>query len=248
MSTVGANPRRGWHLVVNGSRQHARVLEALGLEDLSLTRYEGNWLLYLEDIQEGFLEGGPKDRLAKGRATLEAINGLAEVRAPLPEPFQAEKIVEVDEEGEVHGYVFLSATVDMSPRLSGALAAGGGETEELNHIDMTREAPHALGTARRRRSLRLMADDPGFRELYFVYEDALEGLGGRGGVEAAGVSWAEVQRFKQTANSHDAIEDEARHGAANTIPEPDEPMGLPEARRLVTQIVDHWLNQAPRSS
>ena len=55
--------------------------------------------------------------------------------------------------------------------------------------------------------------------------------------------WSEDEKrlFKQTANSRDAIGDDARHGQSS-IPAPEEPMTHSEAKRLIDTLVDKWLH------
>jgi hypothetical protein len=249
MSKDQSQPRQGWHLIVNGSQEHQRILEALSLEGVALVQHNGNWLLYLEEIQEAFLKGGLKDRLEEGQRVLGAINGLAERRIPFPDPLDAEKIGEVGQDGQLKASGFVTAQREMTTKVSLTVRDEEGNVEEYDHIDLTTpERPHALSTPRRRRSLQLMAGEPGFRELYVVLEDAIDELGGSSGIQAAGVSWEEVKRFKQTANSHETLGEDARHGASKEIQPPDDPMSIEEARTMIDQIVDHWIAQEPGSS
>ena len=54
------------------------------------------------------------------------------------------------------------------------------------------------------------------------------------------VSKAEVGRFTQTANSADALGDEARHAKKHVAP-PSTPMTIKEARHLIKVLLQKWI-------
>lgn len=77
-------------------------------------------------------------------------------------------------------------------------------------------------------------------ELYRLYE-VVEGAVGRSAIVASGwISESKIRLFKHTANSVEAIGDEARHGRRKHQP-PKDPMKLSEARRLVDELIKNWL-------
>jgi hypothetical protein len=90
-------------------------------------------------------------------------------------------------------------------------------------------------------ALRMLADpDVAWGRLYNVYEIVKEDVGGRG-MDHWSTS-EERERFARTANSRQALGDDARHGHTKHEPPPN-PMSLGEARRLVRSIVAGWLSQ-----
>jgi hypothetical protein len=91
------------------------------------------------------------------------------------------------------------------------------------------------------KALRLRDDNSrGWVELYRLYE-VIESDMGRGAIVANG--WAsdrDIGRFKHTANSVEAVGDEARYGKEQTDPSA-KPLGLAEARMLIDRLLLGWL-------
>jgi hypothetical protein len=77
--------------------------------------------------------------------------------------------------------------------------------------------------------------------LYRIYEYVQDNIGGdRNIVERGWWSNEQKDRFKRTANSREAIGNEARHGTER-IPSPSEPMSHYRAIYLVDELVENWL-------
>lgn len=105
------------------------------------------------------------------------------------------------------------------------------------------------------RSLAIAESDPEVKRVMdFLGSDltwhhlysALDGVFGDrrvgGGKKAVKLGWLsedELRRFKQTAQSYEAIRTEARHGG--NIPAPDDPMSLGEGEDLVRRVVAIWI-------
>lgn len=76
--------------------------------------------------------------------------------------------------------------------------------------------------------------------LYRIYEFIQKNIESEENIIAQGWwSASEKNLFKHTANSREALGDEARHGPK--VPAPDKPMTHAEAKRLVETLIDHWL-------
>lgn len=84
--------------------------------------------------------------------------------------------------------------------------------------------------------------------LYRIYEFVQDNIESEDNIVAQGW-WSADKKdlFKQTANSRDAIGDDARHGQ-DQVPAPDDPMTYAEAKRLVETLIDHWLRHRQRIS
>lgn len=79
--------------------------------------------------------------------------------------------------------------------------------------------------------------------LYRIFEVIENDTGGIN--EIANLGWSskgQLKSFKHTANSPNAVGDEARHGKEATEP-PKNPMLLSEARALIETLVHHWLRR-----
>lgn len=76
--------------------------------------------------------------------------------------------------------------------------------------------------------------------LYRIYDFIQDNIDSEDNIVSQGW-WSESKKnlFKHTANSREAIGDEARHG--NSGSGPADPMTLAEAKRLVDTLIDHWL-------
>ncbi|MFB6282953.1 MAG: hypothetical protein ABEK59_03335 [Halobacteria archaeon] len=77
--------------------------------------------------------------------------------------------------------------------------------------------------------------------LYRIYEFIQENIDGdKNIVDRDWWNSNEKDLFKQTANSRDAIGDDARHGQ-DRIPAPEDPMNYSEAKNLVNSLIQDWL-------
>jgi hypothetical protein len=89
---------------------------------------------------------------------------------------------------------------------------------------------------------RLLADTPlDWTNLYRILEIVASDVGGLSAINKN--EWAtenEMRRFKQTANSPQALGPEARHGYETTQP-PKNPMKISEAQSMVKSIVLAWI-------
>ena len=77
--------------------------------------------------------------------------------------------------------------------------------------------------------------------LYRIFEAIREDIGGNQALLDTGwISKSEQSRFTQTANSLDAVGDEARHGSAS-VRMPAKPMDMLEARPMILGVARRWL-------
>ena len=91
-----------------------------------------------------------------------------------------------------------------------------------------------------KRALYLIKDEFETRSgLYKVYEVIQEDVGN---IPKKGwCNLAELKRFKQTANSPEALGVDARHG--EMIPAPPDPMSLSSAKSLIRRLLDEWFKE-----
>lgn len=92
-----------------------------------------------------------------------------------------------------------------------------------------------------RKVFRLFGQQHDWVNLYRIFEVIENDVGGINKI--AENDWStktQVKTFKHTANSPNAVGDDARHGKEHTEP-PKSPMLLSEARALVETLVHHWL-------
>jgi hypothetical protein len=118
---------------------------------------------------------------------------------------------------------------------------GPGGTVECPHAGTP--APSWVSLADRDRTantiIGMFEGDLNWNTLYRIFEAVQANAG-----NVASKGWAsknEITRFKHTANSRQAIGDEARHGHEK-IPPPPNPMPLGEAQALIRRIAKHWLS------
>lgn len=118
-----------------------------------------------------------------------------------------------------------------------------GSTEEWHPADPVREwCRLASGDPAVSKVLRVLGVRPlDWANLYKVLEVIKRDVGGWNGI--AGKGWHSqgwVDKFKRTANSEQAIGDDARHGVPVGEP-PSQPMTISEARAGVKAIIHAWL-------
>ncbi|CAM3052353.1 hypothetical protein [Halobacterium salinarum] len=157
---------------------------------------------------------------------------------------EASLVVEEGEDGTEHAYIQPEpAKIRMTAPTAQIITRGkDGETEVFLPADRTEEWTQlALRDEKVGDLANLLDRGDDWVNLYRIYEFIQDNIESEDNiVEQGWWSKSEKDRFKQTANSRDAIGDNARH-ANNRIPAPNNPMTQAEAKRQIDSLVDQWL-------
>jgi len=77
--------------------------------------------------------------------------------------------------------------------------------------------------------------------LYRIYEVIEEDIGRSSIIKAGWATEGAIKQFKHTANSVEAVGDQARHGKENTSP-PKNPLDISQAHEFIDSLLKKWLN------
>lgn len=157
---------------------------------------------------------------------------------------EASHVVKEQKDGTEHTYVQAeTATVGVAASTARVVTEGeDGEEEVFLPADRTEEWTQlAIRDEKVSDLTNLLDRGDDWVNLYRIYEFIQDNIESEENIVDQGWwSESEKDRFKQTANSRDAIGDDARH-ANNRIPAPTNPMTKAEAKRQIDTLVDHWL-------
>jgi len=174
---------------------------------------------------------------------LALINGAAWLAIDARTPLHAVSIARVREDGGRDFCRDYENTLELRDTFSTTHTRSDGTVESRYPAD---QVPGWIRIAQQNpdvaKAFRLLgAGNLNWVNLYRLYEIIKKDIGGI--EEIVNRGWAtkkSLKRFKHTANSPDAIGDDARHGKQPTKP-PKNPMALGEARSLLKLILHNWL-------
>ena len=160
------------------------------------------------------------------------------------EDLQASHVHEINNDGSEHVTVRAEGTtvkVRAEP-VRVTTTDEDGNTEVHRPADRTYELTQlAVENEKVRELVGLLDKGDDWVDLYRIYEFVQANIEGEDNiVERGWWSSNEKNLFKRTANSRDAIGDDARHGQER-IPAPDDPMSYSDAKALVDSLVRNWL-------
>lgn len=160
------------------------------------------------------------------------------------EDLAASRIHEIREDGSENVQVFAEAetvTVRAGP-VRATIESENGTEEVYSPAGRTYEwTTLALEDDRVADLVDILEQGDSWVNLYRVYEFIQDNIDADDNIVDQGW-WTQQEKnqFKRTANSRDAIGDDARHGNQR-IPSPNEPMSHGEAKQLIWTLIDRWL-------
>jgi hypothetical protein len=175
---------------------------------------------------------------------LEQVHGVANLTLRDFKAVKVDAVWKLNEEGHEHWGKFLSTTVTLRASMNKSSTALNAN----DAIDSDQSSP----LSNFRLSVALQHDDiakalhfmrePSWWNLWKVYEVIKDAVGDRKEIARAG--WAtkeDLLLFGQTAQSDKALGDAARH-AGKKYKAPEDPMSLSRARKLITDLLCHWID------
>jgi hypothetical protein len=190
------------------------------------------------DRFEAYEKAGQVRALAQDM--LERLVGAAKLERSNFRPIKQGSIVRKDDDGRMDRHVFLEGVINGVSKVS-VKKLGSDGTEE------TPQAPRpgiwaaiAEYDEKVHQALRFWAKDPDdWGNLFKIWEVIESDLGS----DIFRHGWAskkEVERFTHTANSPEALGDEARHAKKRGQP-PAKPMTIGEAKQLINGLLVKWI-------
>jgi hypothetical protein len=165
------------------------------------------------------------------------------------EDLEAAGVAKITDDGTKQLFVSVTDTVAINSSATATVISADGEIETFQPADRTYEWTQLAMEDKKVSELAELIDKgDSWVNLYRVYEYIQDNIQSESNIVAQGW-WSENEKnlFKRTANSRDAIGDDARHGT-DQIPAPEDPMTHAEATRLVDTLVDRWLRHRESST
>lgn len=209
--------------------------------DPYLTVVEDSGGYYLKSTSFASLEDATSVRSTAQELSLQLI-GAAKLFRPDLRPVQVSgTIVQITEDGKKHHYVLVVDSGVMRTKISGDVRLSvNGERGPTPIPKPTIWATVARENKKVQQALRFWKDGlDSWIVLYKIWEVIWSDVG----KEIYAKRWTtkeDVRRFKQTANSYEALGEDARH-AHNKTPAPAEPMTINEAKHLIKSLLENWI-------
>lgn len=153
-------------------------------------------------------------------------------------------IVRVDDDGRRQNFVFAEAHLALHSRLRATATVTGPDGQPVE----SQQEHSIIRTLRASAKHSSVADALGFLHkgdwigLYKVYEIVRDEVHGEKEIIRQGWLTRESKnRFTQTAQSRDALGDDARHASRKYKP-PQEPMSIHEAKAIIGDLLQKWID------
>jgi hypothetical protein len=177
---------------------------------------------------------------ALAQEMLQFLVGAAKLFRPNFMSVELGAVTRQENDGRRHRHVFLSSSIVARSKVSSAKLTVNGSEEGPQVPRPAVWAAVAKDDEKVHQALRLWVSSPdSWVNLYKILE-VIESDVGDAIYGNAWVSKTEVTRFTQTANSAEAIGDEARH-AKKHVPPPPRPMTIQEAKQLMKALLEKWI-------
>jgi hypothetical protein len=217
----------------------ALLTEHFHAATLSITNQDGSY--YAQSSELEVLSSEPEVR-SKADEMLENVNGIGRMLDPQFRPIEIDAITETDSTGSRKHYMEFSEETRVRDKVMLEVVNADGTTEQSKGPSPA-ESQLAIAQldAKVAKALRIFGSrEHNWHNLSNIFEVVQSDVGGQ--ITKAGwATQAEIDRFTQTANSVQAIGDDARHGHEK-IPAPKNPMSLTEAELLITRILKNWID------
>lgn len=230
-----------WKVRLAGNELGLESLAESFIDNPEVFKEDDNFFLWSSQFKEVDKEGEVRNTAEEIVCTIRNLGAKDSLRT---EDLQVAHVHKIRDDGTEHVSVQAedaTVTVEVGPT---RVTTTDEEGNKMVHrpADRTYQLTQLAAEDEKTRELVSLLDKgDNWVNFYRIYEfiqesiDADENI-----VERGWWSSSEKDRFKQTANSRDAIGDDARHGQ-NRIPAPDDPMNYSEAKALIDSLVRSWL-------
>jgi hypothetical protein len=233
---------RQWLARLRGEKFDLQELPKLfDSADITVTEEDGNY--YLKSAKFTNLANA-EEVLTVAAEIVDTINDVLFFHLGNFRPAEIDAVTEVHEDGSRHHRVFLKGSVTPRSRVSIAhltITDANGNVVESEQSGVAATLMDAAGKYRAVADALHFYRNSDWGSLYKVFEIIRDDVGGnRCLIQRGWVSKRVLSRFTRTAQSRDAIGDEARHASKKFTP-PRHPMVLSEVRGVIRSILERWL-------
>lgn len=184
-----------------------------------------------------------RDVLEEGHRLISMLNGIAKLEVSNWVNIQIAGVSREEHGGSRHQFIFpepIAARARVSANLT-VIGQDGSVVEDRQPPRTQRILNLTLQDDKVEKVLRLYGSgEASWVNIYRIFEVIQSDIGGLL-VSQGWATQSEINTFTQTANSAQAVGDEARHGH-NKIPAPRRPLTLKAARNLIARITNTWLD------
>ena len=230
-----------WRVQLSGDESDLEELsKSLNSDSTRIFKDKGSYVL-CSSAFHGMMEAQViKD---KAENILSYINGCSRLIEDFQQPIIISGIQSLSENGRRNQYIF-PESVAIEVRMGRPTVSVNGKVEEsYTYEELSNYIPLAIQDQNVALVLYYLSTESNeIATLYKIYEIIDDDVGGERSIQNNGwTSRNQLERFRRTANSPDAIKDNARHGVQKYSP-PKNPMSLDEARYLILHLVRCWLD------
>lgn len=231
-----------WKVRLEGDERGLEDLADSFDDDPEIFEDEGNYFVWssrFEDLDDA----GEVREVAQ--ELVQYIRNFGERDSLWVEELEISHVHEILDDGSEHTYVRAEAATVQVKAGPVRVQPASDEDEGPVHLpaDRTQEWTQlALEDDKVAELAELLDQGDDWVNLYRIYEFIQANIESDDNIVAQGW-WSQNEKdlFKRTANSREAIGDDARHGQERTEP-PRNPISHAEAKRLIDTLIDHWLH------
>lgn len=230
-----------WEVCITGDKSSLDALcKTFNESDISINERDGEFFLKSNRFEK--LES--KNEVKKvATEIISSLCGATKLIYGAKDPIKYFYILKIDVNEKKTVYMEGSAVISISGSIHAEVVDSEGN---IIHVESSDDIPTIVKLALKdinvSDALRLYGNKKlDWVNLYRLLEIVVKDVGGID--QIANNNWAskkEIRRFKNTSGSWRVLKDEARHASESTDPPPN-PMSLPEARSLISEIIRMWL-------
>ena len=236
-----------WMAKLKGHKFDLENLEKLckhsNTNEFSITREVDSFYLNSEDFNSC---KDVRDVRKVATEILNKLNGLAKIYFGKFQLVTIDSVTTIDEHGQRKTIYFeeVVSTMRFKADVKATLIKPDG-TEEKLQPQPIKLLEHGFLVAKKDKNvaeaLSIFGNlENNWANLYKIYEIVLSDVGGKI-YQSEWVTKDDVNRFTQTAQSVEAVGDNARHYNPKKYKRPENPMSLPEAKALISTILEKWI-------
>lgn len=228
-----------WKVGLKGDEAGLKTLSNSFEDDPEIIEEDGDFFLQSE-LFDGLNDA--KEIRNRSEDIVQAVRSFGKRDSLEVEDLEVSSIRKISDDGSAHLYL-QPATATLTANATANITVVGGDEDGEKHqpADRTYEwTKLAIDDPKVAELAELLENGESWVNLYRIFEFIRDNVEGDGNI-TSNEWWSNNEKdlFTFTANSRDAIGNDARH--ADQRPGPEDPMSHAEAKRLIGTLVDHWL-------
>ncbi len=234
-----------WRVQLRGNSSDLQELEQIFIDhDPTIVHDDDNF--YLKSARwERFREAEAENIRNEAKKLIELLDRAAYIHFRDAAPIAIDHVVRIGDDGRKKPFVFGEAVLTLRPaRLRATATVTGPDGQSIQN----KREHTIIRVLRQLERYPLVADALMFLRkgdwvsLYKAYEIVRDEVHGNENILHHGwLTRKSISRFTQTAQSREALGDDARH-ASRKYKSPKEPMSIHEARAIIGDLLQKWID------